>query len=105
MKEKERKKQRRKERMSGNFMFRAPASFFGHFRKYGNHVQLFVLILVPNQQRWFAKWKLSWNVYSTVHTYSILHTHVFFCMFGADLYAQTVLSNKKFCIEAQSKVY
>ena len=39
----------------------------------------------PNHQRWPAKWKLSWNTYA-------LHTH--FCMFGADLHAQSALVNK-----------
>ncbi len=40
----------------------------------------------PNHQRWYAKWKLSWNL----HT---LHAH-FFCTFGANLYAQSVLIDK-----------
>ncbi len=40
---------------------------------------------IYNHQRWYAKWKLSWNMYT-------LHIH--FCTFGADLYAQLVLINK-----------
>ncbi len=43
------------------------------------------LVSSPNHQRWYAKWKLSRNTYT-------LHTR--FCTFGADLYAQSVLSNK-----------
>ncbi len=38
-----------------------------------------------NHQRWYAKWKLSWSMYT-------LRTH--FCTFRTDLYAQSVLSNK-----------
>ena len=48
----------------------------------------------PNQQLWYAKWKLSWNVYT-------LHTS--FCTFGADLYAQSVLISKKFSLELSRK--
>ena len=36
---------------------------------------------VPNHQRWYAKWKPSWNMY----------VHNFFCTFGVDLYTQSVL--------------
>ncbi len=49
----------------------------------------------PNQQRWHAKRKLSWNMY-TLHTC--------FCTFGAHLYARSVLMNNFFCIGAQSEV-
>ncbi len=46
------------------------------------------LNLVPNQQQWYAKWKLSWNTCTyTMHTTR-------FCTFGANLYAQSVLINK-----------
>ncbi len=38
---------------------------------------------IPNHQRWYAKWKLSWNT-CTFHTR--------FRAFGNDLYAQSVLS-------------
>ncbi len=38
----------------------------------------------PNHQQWYAKWKLSWNMYT-------LHTR--FCTFGTDLYAQSVIIN------------
>ncbi len=41
--------------------------------------------LFPNHQRWHAKWKLSWNIYT-------FHTR--FCTFGADLYAQSLLISK-----------
>ncbi len=40
---------------------------------------------MPNHQRWYARWKLSWNMYT-------MHTR--FCTFRADLYAQSVLTNK-----------
>ncbi len=40
---------------------------------------------IPNHQQWYAKWKLSCNIYA-------LHTR--FRMFGADLYAQSVIVNK-----------
>ena len=43
------------------------------------------LELTPNHQRWYAKWKLSWNTY-------ILRTH--FHTFCTDLYAQLVLISK-----------
>ncbi len=43
------------------------------------------LIDVPTTNRWYAKWKLSWNMYA-------LNTR--FCTLGADLYAQSVLTNK-----------
>ncbi len=39
----------------------------------------------PNHQRWYAKRKLSWNTYTL---------HACFCIFGADLHAQSVLVNK-----------
>ena len=39
----------------------------------------------PNHQRWYAKCKLSWNICT-------LHTR--FRTFGADLYAQSVITNK-----------
>ncbi len=38
-----------------------------------------------NHQRWYAEWKLSWNMYTS-------HTRL--CTFGADSYAQWVLINK-----------
>ena len=38
---------------------------------------------IPNHQRWYAKWKLSWNTIYTLHTR--LRT------FGANLYAQSVI--------------
>ncbi len=41
--------------------------------------------LSPNHRRWYAKWKLRCNIYT-------LHTR--FCMFSADLYAQSALINK-----------
>ena len=41
--------------------------------------------MLPNHQRWYAKWKFISNIYR-------MHTHL--CMFGVDLYAQSVLSNK-----------
>ena len=41
--------------------------------------------IFPNHQRWYAKWKLSWNIY-TMHTC--------FCTFDANWYAQLVLINK-----------
>ncbi len=41
---------------------------------------------VPNHQRWYAKWKLSRNMYTCA-----LCT---FCTFGADLYAQSVITKK-----------
>ena len=40
----------------------------------------------PNHQRGYAKWNLSWNYRYTLHTC--------FCMFGTNLYAQSVLINK-----------
>ncbi len=40
---------------------------------------------LPNQQRWHAKWKLSWNIYTLRKR---------FCTLGIDLYAQSVLINK-----------
>ena len=52
--------------------------------------------VVPNQQRRYAKWKLSRNAYT-------LHTHS--CTFGAHLHAQSVLIDKNFCIGAQSEIY
>ncbi len=45
---------------------------------------------MPNHQRWYANWKLSWNMY-TLHTR--LHT------FGANLYAQSVLVHKISALE------
>ncbi len=38
----------------------------------------------PNHQRWYAKWKLSRNIYTS---------HTRFCTFGTDLYAQSVIIN------------
>ncbi len=43
------------------------------------------MVLLPDRQRWYAKWKLSSDMCT-------LHTRL--CTFGADLYAQSVLSNK-----------
>ncbi len=53
-------------------------------------------MLLPNHQRWHAKWKLSRNT-----TYTL---HASFCTFGADLHAQSVLSNKISAFGAQSEV-
>ncbi len=39
----------------------------------------------PNHQRWYAKWKLSRNMYAL---------HARFCTFDADLHAQSALRNK-----------
>ncbi len=25
------------------------------------------VLVLPNQQRWYAKWKLSWNIYHILH--------------------------------------
>ncbi len=49
---------------------------------------------LPNHQLWHARWKLS----RSTHT---LHTH--FCTFGADLCAQSVLSNKISASELRRK--
>ncbi len=51
--------------------------------------------ILPNHQRWYAKWKLSWNM----HT---LHTR--FCTFGTDLHAPSVLSNKTSASELSRKL-
>ena len=48
----------------------------------------------PSQQRWYAKWKLSWN---------ILYEHTSFCTFGADFHAQPVLNNKISASELSEK--
>ncbi len=37
---------------------------------------------IPNHQWWYAKWKLSWNLYTS---------HTRFGTFGANLYTQSVL--------------
>ncbi len=50
----------------------------------------------PNHQRWYAKWKLRWNM-------STLHGTRFFCTFGANLYAQLVLLNKILALELSRK--
>ncbi len=42
---------------------------------------------LPNHQQWYARWKLSRNMYT-------LRTR--FCTLGADLHAQRVLIDKKF---------
>ncbi len=49
----------------------------------------------PNHQRWYAKGKLSWNIHA-------LRTR--FCSFGADLYAQSVLSDKILAVELSRKI-
>ncbi len=41
-----------------------------------------VLLLLPNHQRWYAKWKPGQNMYTS---------HTRFGTFGTDLYAQSVL--------------
>ncbi len=51
--------------------------------------------LSPNHQWWCAKWKLGWNTYA-LHTY--------FCTFGADLCAQSVLINKISASELRRKL-
>ncbi len=48
----------------------------------------------PNQQRWYAKWKFSWNMY-TLHTRS--------CTFGTDRYAQPAIINKISALELRRK--
>ncbi len=48
----------------------------------------------PNHQRWYAKWKFSQSMYT-------LHSR--FRTFGTDLYAQSVLSNKKSASELGQK--
>ena len=50
----------------------------------------------PNQQRWYAKWKLIWNKYT-------LRTR--FCTFGAGLYAQSVLLKQYFRVRDHLEVY
>ena len=68
-------------------------SFF-HVSHSGNHqlLSLFfllgesgILFLHPSHQRWYAKWKLSWNTCT-------LHAH--FCTFGISLNSQSVLIDK-----------
>ncbi len=49
------------------------------------HVPTYYL---PNHQRWYAKWTLSWNMCA--------HTFFFFACLGADLQAQSVLGTTKF---------
>ena len=51
---------------------------------------------VPNHHRWHAKWKLSWNSYST-------HCMHVFCTFGTNLYTQSVLINKISASELSQK--
>ena len=53
-----------------------------------------VCTVLPNHQRWYAKWKLSCNIYT-------LRTR--FCTIGADLYAQSVLINNIFASELSRK--
>ncbi len=50
----------------------------------------------PNHQRWHAKWKLSRNMYMLSST--------FFARLRADLYAQSVLSNKISASELRRKL-
>ena len=49
---------------------------------------------LPNHQRWYAKWKLSWNVYTL---------HACFCTLCANLCAQSVLINKISASELRQK--
>ena len=49
---------------------------------------------LPNRQRWYAKWKLSWNIYT-------LHSR--FSTFGADLHAQSVIIDKISASELSQK--
>ena len=39
----------------------------------------------PNHQRWYAKWKLNWNIQYTLHTYAFLHVLVPICMLSRHL--------------------
>ncbi len=48
----------------------------------------------PNHQWWHAKFKLSWNIPSTVHT---LCSCFFLTGLAPILYAQSALINKNFC--------
>ncbi len=52
------------------------------------------LASAPNHQRWYAKCKLSCNIYTLL---------IRFCTFGADLYAQSVLINKNSASELTRK--
>ena len=49
----------------------------------------------PTTNWWYAEWKLSRNMYT-------LRTR-FFCTFGADLHAQSVLSNKNSASESSGE--
>ncbi len=50
----------------------------------------------PNHhQWWYAKWKLSWNMY-TLHS-------TCFCLFGTNLYAQWVIVKKNSALELSQK--
>ena len=60
-----------------------------------DHDRIYIIKL-PNQQRWYAKWKLSWNIY-TSHTCFLHVWRWFVCSVGA--YEQN------FCLGAQSEVY
>ncbi len=66
----------------------------------GSLCNLFILkakhVQNPNHQRWYAKWKFSWNT-----GMYILHTC--FCTFGADLHAQSMLINKASASELSRK--
>ncbi len=50
--------------------------------------------LLPSQQRWCGKWKLSWNVYTL---------HASFCTSGTDTYAQSTLINNISASELRRK--
>ncbi len=59
------------------------------------HMQKQNVIIIPNHQQLYAKWKLSRNMYT-------LHTR--FCTFGAHLYAQSVFVNKISAAELRRKL-
>ncbi len=52
--------------------------------------------VLPNHQRWYAKWKLSRNMYAL---------HACFGTFCADLHAQSELINKISASELRRKLF
>ncbi len=62
-------------------------------------MDLLINISLPTAKGGHAKWKLSWNMYSSTRC-----THVF-CTFGANLYVQSVLINKVSASELSPKFF